>query len=79
MLLPQISSLLHRPVECVGSCMSPFSFFSFPICLVWTNVISIREFTSPSFPVYMYDADGAYKVMTMGEVSIQFDSSVLPG
>lgn len=33
-------------------------------------MISIREFTPPSFPVYMYDADGAYKVMTMGEVSI---------
>ncbi|KAJ5131682.1 Cytidine deaminase [Penicillium atrosanguineum] len=28
----------------------------------------IREFTTPSFPVYMYDADGAYKVMTIGEL-----------
>ncbi|KAJ5684836.1 Cytidine deaminase [Penicillium maclennaniae] len=28
----------------------------------------IREFTTPSFPVYMYDADGAYKVMTMSEL-----------
>lgn len=30
---------------------------------------SIREFTSPSFPVYMYDGEGNYKVMTMEEVS----------
>lgn len=28
----------------------------------------MREFTTPSFPVYMYDADGAYTVKTMGEV-----------
>lgn len=35
--------------------------------LTW---ISIREFTSSSFPVYMYDGEGGYKVMTMGEVRI---------
>ncbi|KAJ6130993.1 hypothetical protein N7523_001453 [Penicillium sp. IBT 18751x] len=49
-----------------------FSFFfpwlSFPTCLIWTDGLSIREFTTPSFPVYMYDADGAYKVMTMSEL-----------
>ncbi|KAJ6150748.1 Cytidine deaminase [Penicillium chermesinum] len=28
----------------------------------------IREFTTPSFPVYMYDADGAYTMKTMGEL-----------
>ncbi|CAP92774.1 Pc16g01040 [Penicillium rubens Wisconsin 54-1255] len=28
----------------------------------------IREFTSPSFPVYMYDGEGNHKVMTMEEV-----------
>lgn len=28
----------------------------------------MREFTTPSFPVYMYDGEGGYKVMTMGEV-----------
>lgn len=28
----------------------------------------MREFTTPSFPVYMYDAESGYKVMTMGEV-----------
>ncbi|KAJ6142563.1 hypothetical protein N7471_002016 [Penicillium samsonianum] len=28
----------------------------------------IREFTSPSFPVYMYDGEGNYKVMTMEEL-----------
>ncbi|KAG0152727.1 hypothetical protein PDIDSM_2532 [Penicillium digitatum] len=28
----------------------------------------IREFTSPSFPVYMYDGEGKYKVMTMEEL-----------
>lgn len=29
---------------------------------------SMREFTTPSFPIYMYDGEGGYKVMTMGEV-----------
>ncbi|KAJ5108280.1 hypothetical protein N7456_004955 [Penicillium angulare] len=28
----------------------------------------IREFTSPSFPVYMYDVDGSYVVKTMDEL-----------
>jgi len=28
----------------------------------------MREFTTPSFPVYMYDIDGKYTVKTMGEV-----------
>ncbi|KAJ5112069.1 Cytidine deaminase [Penicillium argentinense] len=28
----------------------------------------MREFTTPSFPVYMYDADGNYTVKTMGEL-----------
>ncbi|KAJ5533677.1 hypothetical protein N7513_000070 [Penicillium frequentans] len=28
----------------------------------------IREFTNPSFPVYMYDKDGGYKIMTMDEL-----------
>ncbi|CAL5869971.1 uncharacterized protein PFLUO_LOCUS4204 [Penicillium psychrofluorescens] len=27
----------------------------------------MREFTTPSFPVYMYDGDGKHTVMTMGE------------
>ena len=31
---------------------------------------SIREFTTPAFPVYMFDANGSYKVETMGEVRI---------
>lgn len=30
---------------------------------------SIREFTGPQFPVYMYDGEGNHKVMTMDEVS----------
>ncbi|OJJ43692.1 hypothetical protein ASPZODRAFT_73972 [Penicilliopsis zonata CBS 506.65] len=30
----------------------------------------MREFTAPSFPVYMFDADGDYTVKTMGEVVI---------
>ncbi|CAG8941426.1 unnamed protein product [Penicillium salamii] len=30
----------------------------------------IREFTGPNFPIYMYDGEGNYKVMTMDEVSI---------
>ncbi|KAJ5602190.1 Cytidine deaminase [Penicillium lagena] len=28
----------------------------------------MREFTTPSFPVYMYDGDGKHTVMTMGEL-----------
>jgi hypothetical protein len=32
-------------------------------------VNSMREFTPPSFPVYMYDVDGNYTVKTIGEVS----------
>lgn len=28
----------------------------------------MREFTTPSFPVYMYDGQGNYTVKTMGEV-----------
>lgn len=28
----------------------------------------MREFTPPSFPIYMYDKDGEYKVLTIGEV-----------
>ncbi|KAJ5549718.1 APOBEC/CMP deaminase zinc-binding [Penicillium sp. DV-2018c] len=28
----------------------------------------IREFTGPSFPVYMYDGEGNHKVMTMEEL-----------
>lgn len=31
---------------------------------------SIREFTTPSFPVYMYDVDGNYVVKTIEEVWI---------
>ncbi|KAF3387399.1 hypothetical protein F1880_001431 [Penicillium rolfsii] len=37
----------------------------------WTNLpitVSIREFTTPSFPVYMYDGEGNYTVKTMGEL-----------
>ena len=30
--------------------------------------VSIREFTGPSFPVYMYDADGNYSVKTTSDV-----------
>jgi cytidine deaminase len=29
----------------------------------------MREFTTPSFPVYMYDGEGNYTVKTMGEVT----------
>ncbi|KAH8689200.1 cytidine deaminase [Talaromyces proteolyticus] len=28
----------------------------------------MREFTPPSFPIYMYDAEGKYKVTTIGEL-----------
>lgn len=31
-------------------------------------MFSMREFTPPSFPIYMYDKDGEYKVATIGEV-----------
>lgn len=65
LLLRRISLLLHRPVECADSC----EYLS--IIPNWTRliVISIREFTTLSFPVYMYDGEGKYKIMTMGEVS----------
>jgi cytidine deaminase len=33
---------------------------------------SMREFTTPSFPVFMYDGQGNYAVRTMGEVSSPF-------
>lgn len=33
----------------------------------------MREFTTPSFPVYMYDVDGNYTVKTIGEVSMSID------
>lgn len=72
----QISSLLRHPVECVGNSVF-YLFFSLLACWVWTDGSSIREFTTPSFPVYMYDADGAYKVMTMGEVRIIYSFSLI--
>ncbi|KAE8550261.1 mitochondrial ornithine carrier protein [Talaromyces marneffei ATCC 18224] len=28
----------------------------------------MREFTTPTFPIYMYDKDGEYKVATIGEL-----------
>ncbi|KAF7713409.1 Uncharacterized protein PECH_001583 [Penicillium ucsense] len=28
----------------------------------------MREFTTPSFPIYMYDGQGNYKMKTMGEL-----------
>lgn len=33
---------------------------------------SMREFTPPSFPIYMYDKDGNYKVATIQEVRLVF-------
>ena len=33
-------------------------------------IASIREFTAPSVPIYMYDAQGGYVVKTMSEVFI---------
>ncbi|KAJ5808951.1 Cytidine deaminase [Penicillium riverlandense] len=40
------------------------------LCVYWTSShpVSMREFTTPSFPVYMYDGDGKHTVMTMGEL-----------
>ncbi|EAW13576.1 cytidine deaminase [Aspergillus clavatus NRRL 1] len=34
----------------------------------------MREFTSPSFPVFMYDGQGNYVVRTMGEASSPSDT-----
>lgn len=31
--------------------------------------VSIREFTTPAFPVYLYDCDGNYIVKTVNDVS----------
>lgn len=36
----------------------------------------MREFITPSFPVYMYDVDGNYTVKTIGEVSIHTYRSI---
>ena len=33
-------------------------------------ITSIREFTSSSAPIYMYDAQGGYVVKSMGEVFV---------
>lgn len=33
------------------------------------SVHSLREFNPNSFPVYMYDKDGEYKLTTIGEVN----------
>lgn len=54
-------------------------FFLFPTGVGWlkgtergmlidVHWSSMREFTTPSFPVYMYDREGGYVLKTMGEV-----------
>lgn len=51
-------------MECVDNCK---------LCGVLlyglADLISIREFTGPDFPVFMYDGEGNHKMMTMDEVS----------
>lgn len=37
---------------------------------------SMREFTTPDFPIYMYDKDGNYKISTIEEVRLLFPSSL---
>jgi hypothetical protein len=68
-------SLLALLVGCVGNC--EFSSFWFPFVVGSLDHYSIREFTSPSFPVYMYDGEGNYKVLTVEEVSFFYISSSL--
>lgn len=43
-----------------------------PLILSLSYLLSMREFTTPSFPVFMYDGQGNYTVRTMGEVSTPF-------
>lgn len=69
LLLRPMWHLLHRRVECVGSCKSRVLSLG---CLGSNKVCSIREFTPLNFPIYMYDSKGDYKVMTMNEVSLPF-------
>ncbi|KAH8820418.1 cytidine deaminase-like protein [Xylogone sp. PMI_703] len=39
----------------------------------------IREFCEPDFPVFMFDKDGAFEVMTLGELlPLSFGPSALP-
>lgn len=40
-----------------------------PLIFLLSHPLSMREFTTPSFPVFMYDGQGNYAVRTMGEVS----------
>lgn len=65
-LSPPTSSPARVHAECVGSCkqLSPSTYYQ----VVLTGG-SMREFTPPSFPIYMYDRDGEYKITTIGEVS----------
>lgn len=50
-------------------CRQLWGFFFSLFFLLDLFGYSIREFTSPSFPVYMYDGEGNHKVMTREEVS----------
>ncbi|KAJ6190087.1 hypothetical protein N7519_000108 [Penicillium mononematosum] len=49
-----------------GMCRQLWGFFFF--FFFFSSSSFIREFTSPSFPVYMYDGEGNHKVMTMEEL-----------
>lgn len=41
-------------------------------CADVSTTCSMREFTTPTFPIYMYDKDGEYKVATIGEVCLPY-------
>ncbi|CAG8000688.1 unnamed protein product [Penicillium nalgiovense] len=51
-----------------GMCRQLWGFFFSLFFLLDLFGYSIREFTSPSFPVYMYDGEGNHKVMTREEL-----------
>lgn len=68
---------MPRLVACVGNCRFYSTRLSVLDSPVAHGIHSMREFTTPSFPVYMYDADGAYTVKTMGEVSHPLQLAVI--
>lgn len=66
-----VASDVKPGVSPCGMCRQLYVFSLPPLYGPPTDwFFSIREFTTTSFPVYLYGADGEYKVMTMAEVCV---------
>ncbi|KAJ5827806.1 APOBEC/CMP deaminase zinc-binding [Penicillium robsamsonii] len=63
-----VATDIKPPGSPCGMCRQLWVSFSAFFCGWLIGSYSIREFTTPSFPVYMYDGEGNYKVMTMEEL-----------